>query len=305
MVFTPVFYRLGRWLLIVCGLCITSCSTYRNIAVEILEPAEFTLEGEKRIGYLDRNIRYKDESVVLEENELLTTFYNGFTEALLHEGGIDSVLFVQLNQETYIDQLEFPENINEQTLWSIFLNNKLDYIVSLELMGYHVQELEVVSSWFIKLYSSTEPACVDSISFYVYSNNNWDDLLDRVWQGGREYAYKLVPSWRETLRRVYHKGKVLRLGDYYFRDGDVDKAFDIWYGARQNTKQTIRSRINLAWLYENSGQLELALSVLNEAKRVAEVRERLDADVAYLYEYIAIIQKRIENARIIERQTAR
>ena len=65
MVFTKIFRRLilGLW-----GATLCSCTTYRTLSIEILQPAGFHIEQGKKLALLERNIR--------NENSILTFMKN-------------------------------------------------------------------------------------------------------------------------------------------------------------------------------------------------------------------------------------
>lgn len=65
MVFTKIFRRLilGLW-----GATLCSCTTYRTLSIEILQPAGFHIEQGKKLALLERNI--------CNENSILTFMKN-------------------------------------------------------------------------------------------------------------------------------------------------------------------------------------------------------------------------------------
>ena len=66
--------------------------------------------------------------------------------------------------------------------------------------------------------------------------------------------------------------------------------------------QAIKAGLNLAWVYENAGDIEQALQILKETRQIAE-NENLDNKTAvYLNDYLKIIEKRTEQIKKLDEQ---
>lgn len=120
----------------------------------------------------------------------------------------------------------------------------LDYVVSLETYYYTVNERSgsIKSNYCVRLYAADEPAPVDLV---VYRDDLTDYLTDEfnfldfiranAWDKGALYCKRLIPHWEVTERRVYNRQKVLRMGDIFYRQNDVEQAMKLWEAATQRT----------------------------------------------------------------------
>ena len=78
MVFTQIFRGLIIGLVVA---AFTSCTSYRLMEVEVLQPSQLQIEKGKKIALLDRNVRRKVSPVVftdgVTEVSLIRDFANG------------------------------------------------------------------------------------------------------------------------------------------------------------------------------------------------------------------------------------
>lgn len=117
-----------------------------------------------------------------------------------------------------------------------------------------------------------------------------------------EYAGRIVPHWKESERRIYRFGKVVRMGYIYYKAEKLDEAIDIWSVAGQSPSQAIKSGLNLAWVYENAGDMEQALQILQTTKQLAEKENIHNKTTVYLDEYLKIVEKRAEQVERLDEQ---
>ena len=118
-----------------------------------------------------------------------------------------------------------------------------------------------------------------------------------------EYAGRITPHWKESERRLYRSGKVVRTGYIFYKAERLDEAIEIWSVARQaSTMQAIKAGLNLAWVYENAGDIEQALQILKETKQIAENENLDNKTTVYLNDYLKIIEKRTEQIKKLDEQ---
>ena len=66
--------------------------------------------------------------------------------------------------------------------------------------------------------------------------------------------------------------------------------------------QAIKAGLNLAWVYENAGDIEQALQILKETKQIAENENLDNKTTVYLNDYLKIIEKRTEQIKKLDEQ---
>ncbi|WP_251621605.1 DUF6340 family protein [Odoribacter lunatus] len=299
-------------------LCCISCTTYRTIGVEILEPAIHTLEKERVLGFWDRNIRHaSDTSFVLNQytgisdDELSYSFYTALQTAF-YDNQEDSLPFILGKNRVYLSVDTLPLPVTEKILKEIGLNLGMDYIVALEKIGYIVNaaERKVECDLLVRLYDCNKGLMLDSV-FYKndimegISNEGIDVgyINELIIGNGIEYAHRLRPYWKSVKRRIYNGEKVLKMGDFFFLQNDYEQARKLWEAVTQRSpKQAIRGYLNLAWLYEEEGNFLMAKQMLQKGLELVRETEVNNADVNYLREYMNTIIKRIKDCSILENQ---
>ena len=300
------------------ALLCTSCAGYRVVQIDVLEPADVTLEKNKKIGFWDRNIRpLCDSSFVLNNysgissDELAYGFYSAL-QAALGESETDSLPFMAGRDKRYVPDQEFPVPLVAESLVMIGQHFGVDYIVALEKMGYRIDasEKHVKCDLLLRLYSCSRGNVLDSV---FYENDlqealvNGYDLTDYMkgvtGELGAEYACRLKPCWQTVERRIYNGGRVLKMGDVFFQHNAREQAVQLWDAATRLTpRQAVRGYLNLAWLYEMEGDFSLARQMLQKGMEVAEEKGLDNTDTDYLKMYMEIIVKRIKDTVLLEKQ---
>lgn len=307
-------FRGWLWAVLLC----TSCAGYRAFQVDVLEPADVTLEKGKKIGFWDRNIRPQgDSSFVLNRypgissDELVYVFYSAMQEAW-GESGTDSVQFMAGKDKSYVPDGEVPALLVPGTLVEIGRRFGTDYMVVLEKIGYGVDasEKHVKCDLFLRLYDCSRGEVLDSV---LYENDlkealvNGYELTDYM-EGtlaelGVEYARRLKPYWQTVERRIYNRGRVLKMGDVFFQHNDREQARQLWEAATRLTpRQAVRGYLNLAWWYEMEEDFSMTERMLRTGIHIAEEAGLDNADTDYLKMYLNVIVKRIKDTALLERQ---
>lgn len=310
-----VFAQILRRLIILSAVSLmVSCATYRVLDVEILQPAKIQVEPGKRMALLDRGLRKENSPIVfsepLEDTELIREFGYGLN-SVMTEMEYDTVLMLTGKERFFVKDNIYPFLLpaDSVTAWCSKFN--VDYIISLDMVYFEKNGYYLRAKGKVSLYKNDAQAALDSITldkllpYTAYEDTDLllQDLHVAFWEQGEKYARRIIPSWAATTRRVYNYGKVLGLGDVLFKEGKTNEAIEIWEGALKiSDKMAIQASINLAWVYENEGDYEYALTLLKEAKTLAEQKGIHNQDIIYLEKYIGTIQQRIQQQEILNQQ---
>lgn len=310
MVCPQIFRGIVSILVLFIGI---SCTAYRTVQIEVLQPAAIPVKPNSRIALFDRNIRDANNALrfsdPLIENNLLKEFGNGLNYRFT-DVGYDTVLLL-----SNADRIEWKEEKQSPILPIDTVRNfgerwGIDYLLSIDLLSYRSVRDEIICRWMLRLYEQGEVLSCDSVTIeksIPFDPENTDALLDELavafWDGGADYARRIVPSWVQTVRRVYRQGKVLALGAAYMKEGKVEEATTLWDQTRGfSDKKAVQACINLAWVYESSGAFEQAHSYLLEAAKTVERVKVGDKLKAYLQEYTRIIEARIRQQALMDTQ---
>lgn len=313
MVFIKILCRLT-----IGGLCILlfSCTTYRTLYIEVMEPAKVQLKPGGRMALIDRNIQYGKPIHHLFSNQegvgrgdVYVQFARGISSVFSAVSPSDSLLPLAVEKATKWKKDVFPAQIIKDSVRSLCRKFGLDYLISIEMQYYNADREKLNNNWFIRLYESDGKVIDTMLLTHQMRWKEWGEeefeylILGGAWDKGAEYGRRIIPYWEETERRVYHSGNILRLGDAYFRDGKIDEAIKVWSGAMQlSPKTALRAAVNLAWIYENAGDFEGALNLLEEVRTGTKNKKINERDKEYLDQYIQVIRQRIEKGKILDQQ---
>lgn len=291
-----------------------SCATYRVLEVEVLQPAQIQIEQGKRIALLDRGIRKENSPIIfsdpLGDMELVSEFASGIN-SITTAMEYDTILMLMGKERFFLKDNLYPFLLSADSVKSWCNKFKVDYLISIDMIYYEKSRYYLNNKWKISLYKNNAVTVLDSITLvsllpnqeYEDSDFLLQDLHVAYWEQGAKYARRIIPYWEQTERRVYHRGKVLSLGAVLLNNGKIDEAVEVWDGARKlSDKTAIQASINLAWVYENAGEFDYALNLLQEAKNTAEQKGIQNETTIYLEKYIQTIQKRIQQQEILNKQ---
>lgn len=315
MVFVKVVCRLI--LLSGLGLGVYSCSAYRVFPVEVLNPAKVYLEPNKHIALLNRNLimessvgtllkKYDD----INRDNLVLEFANGMNHVFTEVNFFEPLLPLSVEVEKLWEHEYLPPPMNADSIRHLAEQYGLDYIAVVELQYYKTNRQNFMDDWFVRLYEAASGRVIDSV--LLSGQLDWEVMeseelqtyiLAGAWDRGAEYAQRIVPYWEQTGRRVYRSGKVLRLGDAFYKGDKIDEAEQVWQAAmRLSPTLAVRAAMNLAWLAENSGEFRKAADLLWKAREIVQTHHLKGDDVNYLEQYIRIMEIRISQAELLERQ---
>lgn len=290
-----------------------SCTAYRNFQIEVLEPALVSIDVSKRIALYDRNIRNAESALRIEKEDteylLLREFVNGLDShrTILEK---DTVILLKNNQLIYFKDGKSPQYLSCDTLDFLCRKYKIDYLLSLEMISYKMCGDDINCYWKLCLYQQGINDPIDSViinkSLLVNTempDAMFDDLATAYWEGGYVYAHRIIPTWEKTARRVYRQGRVLALGSIYMETEQVEKAAEIWIrAAEMQNKKSIKANLNLAYLYESTGDYRQAQHYLERAQELTQIINVNHKLMDYIHRYMRILDDRIRKEFILKKQ---
>ena len=135
MVFTKIFRRLilGLW-----GATLCSCTTYRTLSIEILQPAGFHIEQGKKLALLERNIRNENSILTfmknipeLDREYLFEDFCEGVKFIWETSGYKDAIICLKEQEMGYWNQSSTPPPFAPDSIMNMCRNFHVDYLLSL------------------------------------------------------------------------------------------------------------------------------------------------------------------------------
>lgn len=309
MVFTQIFRGLIIGLVVA---AFTSCTSYRLMEVEVLQPSQLQIEKGKKIALLDRNVRRKVSPVVftdgVTEVSLIRDFANGLNYVMT-DIGYDTVVCLTEQTRTEVDSRTVPPALPKDSVESWCKKFHVDYIISLEMIQYDIWAGDINCKWTVRMYQCGIEKPIDGFILQnrlpgiVYSDwekNLLPEMRAAFWDEGSAYAHRIIPSWVPTERRLYNLGKVLRMGDVLWQSGKQDEAIKIWKVLlKQSNKRGLKAGINLAWAYESNGDFDRALECLNRSEAIAKEKKITNLSSHYLKWYLQVIKERIKQRDIL------
>lgn len=310
MVFTKIFCKLT---LVALGCSFLSgCVAYRKVKIEMLEPAEIVLRENSQLAYLNRNVFYKPDTLATPRNiprqQVSKVFGDGLNAGFFYAEPADTAVIMEEQRSTYY-RGKFPPPLYTDIITKMHKKLGVDYIISLECNYLSNKDNKNYYNWFVRLYDTHMGIPVDTLVMTTKVSNAkdiyvlQDDILQKSWDKGLEYAGRVTPHWIESERRIYRTGKVVRTGYLYYKAGKMDDAVDIWSVAEHaSPSQAIKAGLNLAWVYEDAGDMVQALQILQETKKLAEEESVENKTTVYLDEYLKIMEKRAEQIEQLDEQ---
>ena len=221
MVFTKIFRRLilGLW-----GATLCSCTTYRTLSIEILQPAGFHIEQGKKLALLERNIRNENSILTfmknipeLDREYLFEDFCEGVKFIWETSGYKDAIICLKEQEMGYWNQSSTPPPFAPDSIMNMCRNFHVDYLLSIELQYYDNADPggEINTIWFTRLYDKEQGEPVDSvkISFKLDQEKlgEFDNIPECIrnsfWEAGMISGRHLVPSWQKHSEECILPGR--------------------------------------------------------------------------------------------------
>lgn len=293
--------------------------SYRNVSIEILKPAAITLDSCRRVALLDRNVIFHADSAFFLYNyegitrpDLFEHFNTGIDYGFV-EAELDTVIPLRESAVTRLDHSVLPEPLTAAQIGKIFTDFHTDYIIAVEGHTYRVSRKEhlVKSIRFIRLYDCRSASVIDTcfmisgfpVNKILDDETYADEIAGIAWEKGVEYTHRILPYWEETVRRVYNRGRILALGDTFFRQGNLQEAERLWSAALKTSPRiALKAATNLAWLYENNGHFEEACHILEEALEQARRKGVVNECTSYNTTYLKGLKQRLLDSRLLQQQ---
>lgn len=315
MVFIKIFCRLIAGIAL--SFCV-SCMGFREFSVEILQPSAIPLPTGKHIALLDRNIWLKDSVINLNQEdfkelqrESFNQYYRGMSYIAAENGFSDTIIRIPQPDMASFERGNRPSVLSADSVWRLCRNYNADYIVSIETTSFFAanKRQTLILERAVNLYSPLTDDLLDTVvqkgkfqpkeGAYI----EFDDIIIDCWDQGADYAKRIIPCWKKEMRRVYTKGKVLYLGDSFFKENKYEQALQIWQSALKISSRTaIRAGINLAWLYESTGEFDAALNILEQTLQLVQEKSLKYKEVQYAQKYKQMLIQRIAQNPILELQ---
>ena len=299
---------------------LASCTAYRVMPVEVLEPAQYPLQQSKQIGILDQHICqvlssdvFLNHSSEINRDNLFDEFAKGIKYIYSGVHPDDSVIVLRNRRVFWQADSICPHALAPDSICEVCHKLGIDYLISLEAVYYHITERaeDFSTRWLVRLYSAEAPHIVDSLllidsigqGYYAEEQEMVGRIRVGAWDMGANYARRILPSWVHTERRIYCQGKILRVGDALLLNGREEEAIRIWENAiKLENKTALRAGINLAWVYENAGEFGQAEALLQKALNLARRLQIKRGDKTYIEYYLQIIRQRRERLTVLEQQ---
>lgn len=307
-----VFAQIFRW---VAFLSLTggvgACAPYRNMSVEVLRPAQVSVDRAGRVGVLDRNMAYRTTPIRFKDEEgarmeLAEQFAAGMQDVMQAAGREDSLACWRESRMDTLAAPELPMPLARDSVDAFCRNHGVDYVVALEMCWWEVRKEEMFYNGLVRLYTAGGEVPPDSVRFALEMGNvhdleYYEDLYgflkSAVREQGRVYAERIVPHWEICERRIYNRGRILRLGDAYYRDGKEEEALKVWEAAlRLSGKTAVRAAMNVAWMYEKAGEYDEAAALLTKLRGVKP------KEAEYLAEYLEVLAGRMREKIVLDEQ---
>lgn len=319
---TELFYRMMKragslLLLTVIALNWVSCSGYRVLNIETLQPSVLDLQDNSTIVFVDRKMVHQQDSVDagylqgllgFSRDDLVDFFYNGFREGVSWGDRRIGVVKTIGIQTEYIDDDFVIPPLSQEEIRKLTAHTPAEYVAAVEYCIYRVQskgEVRLTDNMFLRLYDTETGSVVDTLfsgqlrSDVRLSGINYDNIPDYIYQKGWSYAERFVPMWIPHVRRIYFKHRLLKTGLFFFEREEYEKAGEMWSSLlNKKTKTAARAAVNVAWLLERDGYFDDAYTLL-ETILDEPGRGKIPSDLEeYMENQIKLLKKRADEEGI-------
>jgi len=310
------------------ALVLSSCSPYGSILLNTKKPAdlhvpkdartvcfairqavtpeynEFIRLNKKNQEMHDQNLRYYDIT------------FEGFYDVMNRTKRFDRIMHYRDEIEVIPDSVEITP-LNWVRAGQICARTGADILIVLEEADLKVTATEFQSqyefSWdfILRVYDTytfkiletyrTHDSSVIDFSMGGYSIES--DIEYTAYNIGKEYARRLIPEDQIVERLYYNKGnKLIKLGTYYLKNKDYEKAFKIWKDALKEAKQNnekYKIYMNLSLAEELRGNYNKALIYAKSASQYLLRAKHKEKDTKIIADRINELVKRIKYEKIL------
>lgn len=309
-------------------LILSSCSQYGAIMIDAEKPARLHIPKKTRtICFVIRqamNQEYKDSitsnPIFLNNHKENLRYYDitfeGFFDQIEKTGRFEGIMHYLDEPEVTPDSVEIKP-LNWVRAGQICAKTGADILVVLELASYNVSSNPRYSKYTFSwdyTFRVYDPYRFNILETYRIKDNSvmYSDMDNfsinneigwNVYNIGREYAKRLI-SKQEIVERIYYnKGnKLIKLGTYYLKNKEYQKAFDIWKRALKesdNNEDKFKIYVNLALSEELRGDFNKALIYVKSANQYLLKSKHNKKDVGLISERLKDIVKRIKYNKIL------
>lgn len=304
---------------------LASCTTYRELSIDVLKPSALDLKPGEKIAFADRNIvqtrdsasaRFLQENLYLSRADLVNAFYEGVRDGIKWGGKELTVKRVEdPDPVIYPESLEKPDPLTLEEIRELVADQELSYLLSVEFCKFRLsgdgRSVDLNNHMLLRLYDVTNADIVDEIESQrlastarIHPGDPTGSTREYVYQKGWSYAERITPMWIPDTRRIYTGHRMLDVGHIFFEEGNYEQAGIAWKSAMDNARPSVSvmAAINLSWLYERTGHFEEALEMLQGIK-LPENERKLTRDLQdYLDHQIHRLKQRTEDDRLLMKQ---
>jgi hypothetical protein len=281
-------------------LLVASCSGYRYIDIQVLNPAALTIPMKDSImmivvpdkisaDSIKESLRYHLEKLV--NREVTSTLVTSLKQSPTFD-----ISFIATQDSDYLDSITKKfDNKNKELLML-----RIKYLLFIENYGVE-QTLDLSYKFQFSLSNLKTKEVIDwfpitnsfSCSEY-YIDENVSGASNEV---AETYAHRIVPYWSTEERMMYYSGnRLMREGYNNFCMNNLDSALTVWHRLYEVGTKRLGSMAayNMALIYEMQDNLDYCEQWLVKSNE-AQVR-------LITIKYLDIIKKRKLERMLLEKQ---
>lgn len=245
-----------------------------------------------------------------------------FNEMHVHEHPLNSSKYYYLDQK--LSNREVQKLLKEYNSDVLISLDQLSYgskITVRELyQGYYnyaALDVDFIAVWRIyygdRKFKTQKIVISDTIFWEFEPMEGYLKIMPReeavseaLWLAGEMSGKKLAPYWEEVQRLYYSRGSTyFKLADRHYKKGEWDQASEIWEYIYLTSKHQKKSRaaINMAYINELSGELDVSLGWLERAiVAYKETSYYYNDEFKMILNYKRVIKKRMADEDLLIRQ---
>jgi hypothetical protein len=322
---------------------ISGCTVTQHVQIYVLNPASITLPPTiNRVGVLNRSWFNKPDTTLLEKSgddlfeqvsisasELSGICISGLTDVLSDSPRLEYVDLGDINIDVN-DDAQFFSPIEWDQIQNLCVDSLVDALIVLkfvdyyDLVGFSQDEegeeykyyiLYTRNSWRIyepfgqKIlddYETTDTIGMvlnSEASFFgftfSYLPDRENEVTNAYYQAGRNYGDRISPQWMEVDRKYFvWPDNAATVAYQYVLENRWEEAAMLWNKMTTSSRKNVASKacFNMALASEMLDNYDMALYW---AKKSFDLKPRIGTE-----EYIRILEQRIDNKIILDKQMA-